>query len=163
MLYCQTCRNGIPAGGVMCPHHGFTMPLACQGCSQTIERGQSACPSCDAPKSDLVPLPLIPLPSHYPQGSSVALRIPGIGLPAVVPSSYVSRKFGVEAEVTLNGQDAEILTKMGQVAALLQVLAQNMNNFQGIMDSTRKVIKACRNLSADIQEEVEIRRGPQDL
>lgn len=158
MLYCQTCRNVIPLGGVMCPHHGFTVQLACQICGAVIERGLGACATCDAPKQELAPLPYL----HLPPGTSAALQVPRIELPSAVPARYVSRKFGVEAEVVLNGQDAEILTKMGQVAALLQVLAQNMNNFQGVMDSTRRVIKACRNLAADIQEEVEVRRGPQN-
>jgi hypothetical protein len=92
-----------------------------------------------------------------------ALAIPGLPNSLMLPvqESYSHGRFGVSAEVQLNGRDADILTKMKQTGALLHVLAQEMNNLCGHMPSTRAVIKACRNLAADLQEEVEVRLGPQ--
>jgi hypothetical protein len=69
-------------------------------------------------------------------------------------------RFGVTAVVEMNGKDAEIMTKMNQVAMMLHALAAEMNTFQGISDNTRGVIRGCRDLATRLQEEVEIRRGP---
>ena len=69
-------------------------------------------------------------------------------------------ELGVTAEVQLNGRDAEILTKMGQTAALLLALANEMNGLKGHMASTRSLITKARILSAELQGEVEVRLGP---
>lgn len=102
---------------------------------------------------------------HLQTPDSGLPALPGLpmGLPPPVRETYIQRSFGVESEVTLNGRDADILTKMNQAAALLQVLAAEMNNLQGHMPSTRDVIKGCRRLSLELQEEVEVRLGPQGV
>lgn len=84
-----------------------------------------------------------------------------IPVPAHVPSTYIHGRFGVTAVVTMNGQDAEIMTMMSQAATLLHALAAKMNTFQGVMRSTREVIRGCRDLATSLQEEIEVRRGPQ--
>lgn len=78
-----------------------------------------------------------------------------------MPDSYQAGKFGADAMVTFSGKDAEIMNKMAQVSAILQALAMEMNGFAGVMPSTRQLIKECRNLSTGLQEEIEIRKGPQ--
>jgi hypothetical protein len=67
----------------------------------------------------------------------------------------------VEAEVIFEGEDAVILSAMSQATTVLHALAAKMNAFQGVMPSTREVIRACRNLATLLQEEIEVRRGPQ--
>ena len=74
---------------------------------------------------------------------------------------YTVHKFGVEAEISVSPQDIEIMTLIGQTVVILHTLAEKMNHFQGLMESTRHVIKGCRNLASDLQEEIELRRGPQ--
>jgi len=81
--------------------------------------------------------------------------------PVHVAPSYVTGKFGVTSYVTHEGRDAAILTTMSKAVTLLHALAAEMNNFQGIMPSTRRCIKGCRDLATELQEEIEERRGPQ--
>lgn len=81
--------------------------------------------------------------------------------PAPVPAVYRAGKHGAEAKVAMGGRDAEILTRMGDAAVLLQAMAQEMNQLQGHMPSTRALIKSFRVLAAEIQEEIETRIGPQ--
>jgi hypothetical protein len=94
-------------------------------------------------------LPAIP---HLPRG---------MALPTRVPESYLQRSHGATSEVVMNGEDASILTEMGNLSALLHVMAGRMNELQGHMPSTRQLIRKCRDLSTDIQEEIEVRLGPQ--
>jgi len=92
----------------------------------------------------------------------IAPNLPaGIRPHSAVPETYHQSRFGVSAEVTMAGQDAEILTEMGQVADLLHALAGRMNNLAGFMSSTRSCIKSCRSLATELMEEIEVRRGPQ--
>jgi prefoldin subunit 5 len=51
------------------------------------------------------------------------------------------------------------LNQMGQVVAVLYALGEQMSRFQGHMASTRSAIKSCRTLAADLQEEIDVRRG----
>lgn len=159
-LYCTVCRRVAEQDAVMCAfcNTGFTSQLGCGSCGKAVPRGMSHCAYCvpqPPQKTELVP-----------QRPSQELAMPflpplEISVPAPIPTSYVSRKFGVEARVTMNGNDAEIMSNMGNTAALLLALANQMNNFQGLAQSTRNLIKSCRNLATDIQEEIEVRRGPQ--
>lgn len=119
----------------------------------------ATCVRCDANNRLTRRLPSLSL-THDP---NVVRQVSGtaIPMPVHVPQSYRQSKFGVESEVTYNGTDAEILTLMGQAVTALHLLAAKMNTFQGLMQSTRDVIKGCRNLATDLQEEIELRRGPQ--
>lgn len=78
-----------------------------------------------------------------------------------VPDTYRAGKFGVDAVVSYNGRDAEIMNKMAQVSDILQAMAIELNQFTGVMSTTRALIRDCRNLSTNLQEEIEIRKGPQ--
>lgn len=187
MLYCKACNFVVGAGQNSCGNcgNGFVSALMCGGCGKEVARGASSCSTCDrhvggvglvpqarpplpGPPPPGVALTILPFGAEAPPGGGApppfgALAIPGLplGLPVPVRSSYTQERFGVVAEVEMNGRDADILTKMQQAAALLHVLAKEMNNLQGHMPSTREVIKGCRKLALEIQEEVEVRLGPQ--
>lgn len=88
---------------------------------------------------------------------------PGVSPPGRVPTGYMQRRGGVEAEVRMNGQDADILTRMRQMAAMCYAMAEELNRLQGVMASTRALTKSLRVLAADLQEEVDVRLGPQGL
>jgi hypothetical protein len=161
MLYCKRCMLVIETSRSACPTCEGAV-LICGTCNQAVPAGSSFCSNCE-------PVLSLPLPGAAPAPPTGLVRanplhgIPALasGLPGPVSSGYRQNRFGVEAQVQLNGRDAEILTKMRQTAALLHVLAQEINNLQGHMQSTRALIKSCRNLANDLQEEVEVRLGPQ--
>ena len=161
MLYCTSCRRGVLAGRVVCDYcrTGFVPRLACAECNFVVSQGKDSCPRCgpNSPEDPVLAIAIVPLNSSIP---AVAGLPRGMAMPARISDSYTAGKFGAEAKVTLNGQDASIMTEMGQVAALLHVLAGRMNELQGHMASTRQCIRDCRKLAADLQEEVEVRIGP---
>lgn len=181
MLYCKSCRQVVEAGDNQCRNcgNGFVSALICGTCGTEVSRGSAACPKCQKHASNVGIVPRGGQPA--PVSVDITIMAPGgappprgghpgnaLGIPilptellAPVQESYVQRSFGVESEVFMGGRDAEILTRMKQVAALLTVLAADMNQLQGHMPSTRDVIKGCRKLALDIQEEVEVRLGPQ--
>lgn len=174
MLYCKSCKYVVEAGDNQCRNcgNGFVSALVCGGCSREVPRGSVSCPTCDrhtggvgvVPRQSGVVVAVVPYGGGQLQHPEPMLpALPGLpmGLPPPVRESYVQRSFGVESEVVLNTGDADILNKMNQAAALLQVLAAEMNKLQGHMPSTREVIKGCRKLSLELQEEVEVRLGPQ--
>lgn len=167
-LYCSTCRQAAVPTEAICGNcrSGFVSQLVCGDCGHPVERGLTFCPSCqnkgtllpvlrpDAQRGSLSPgSSLVPLPPTF-GGAPVPM-------PAVIPPTYSHGRFGVSAEVQLAGQDAEILTLMSHAASLLHGLAVKMNQFAGVTNSTRAVIRGCRDLATSLQEEIEVRRGPQ--
>lgn len=182
MLYCKSCNYVVDTGRNACLNcnNGFVSSLVCGTCYKDVPRGRSSCATChrvsvplDVPRGyseqgppnvQIAVLPFVeqeaPRPPRPPTG---ALAIPGLpaGLMVPVQDAYSHGRFGAEAEVKLNGRDADILTKMKQTGALLHALAQEMNGLQGHMQSTRALIRACRTMAADLLEEVEVRLGPQ--
>lgn len=180
MLYCKTCKFVADVGCNTCNNckNGFVSVLVCGSCGREVPRGAAACAQCPT-QADVVGLvPGMPAPRGGGGGGgnidvtimpyqdvhhSRAMAIPGLplGLPAPIRESYEQRRFGVDAAVQMNGKDAAILTKMQAAGALLHVLAQEMNNLQGFMPSTREVIKGLRKMALELQEEVEVRIGPQ--
>lgn len=180
-LYCTTCRTMAENGSALCKvcGNGFTSRLACATCNRVVASGQAFCESCASRGLDPhrqsssneffpnIPSSMVPArrEHEHEQSSVMGLTLPklppGISLDRVhVPEARTGGKFGAIADIQMNGRDAEILTKMNQVVLLLHALAAEMNEFQAFSDSTRKVIKGCRNLAADLQEEVESRVGP---
>lgn len=155
-LYCTNCRSVVGAGEAVCGNcrNGFVSRLACGNCNKVVPSGNSFCPDCDrqvARRHHEIPLEALELPPLPP----------GISLErAHVPDTHVAGRFGARAVVSMNGDDADILTKMNQMVVLLHALAGEMTKFQGVADSTRRIIRGCRTLAADLQEEVEVRRGP---
>ena len=77
-----------------------------------------------------------------------------------VPEVYRAGRYGVDAEVNVPPGDAAIMTEMLQLVQLLHAMAARANQFRGANDHTRKVIRDMRTLANDLQEEVELRRGP---
>jgi hypothetical protein len=179
MLYCKACLYVVERGKSTCSNcrNGFVAQLGCGACTKDIPRGQNFCSFCSPPAErrpvtvDYVPressaeVSITVSPSRVPAhqySPQLPALIPGLamGLPQPVPDSYSESSFGAQSEVMLNGQDAQILTRMQNVAALLHVLATEMNGLQGFMQSTRNCIKQARSLATDLQEEVEVRMGP---
>lgn len=179
MLYCKSCRQVVEEGDNQCRNcgNGFVSALVCGTCGSEVSRGSATCPKCQKHASNVGIVPrgghpssvdiTIVVPGGAPPGrgghpgNALGIPVLPMGLPVPIQESYRQNSFGVESEVIMGGRDAEILTKMQQVAALLQVLAAEMNQLQGHMPSTRDVIKGCRKLALDINEEVEVRLGPQ--
>jgi hypothetical protein len=178
MLFCTVCHNEVPQGFAQCVacKVGYARELACATCRKVVPRGVSSCAACER-RSTLVPasppaepLPLaIALPTLPPP--PMALLVPSSappampGLPAhisrsLVPEVYQAGKFGVDATVRIPALDVEILNEMASVVVILHTLASKMNNFQGISESTRHVIRQCRMLATELQDEIETRRGP---
>lgn len=158
-IYCLSCKLGIVPGDTYCPMcmsgSANHVRLRCLTCHNEIPSGQSQC-SC---RSAMIvrdiepPRPTVPLPP--------LATIPMGALTQPIPESYKVARFGVEAEVQLVPGDVEILTLMSQAVTALHALALKMNQFRGSMDSTRRCISGCRNLATQLQEEIELRRGPQ--
>jgi RNA polymerase subunit RPABC4/transcription elongation factor Spt4 len=177
-LYCTGCRTMAREGSALCENcrNGFISKLACATCNKVVPSGQAFCATCAQGSSAqgyvggrvevfpgagaIVPVPRGQIPPLASLSTLPALP-PGLSPETmVVPERYSAGRFGADAEVQMNGRDAEILTKMNQVAMLLHALAAEMNTFQGMGESTRHLIKGCRNLATDLQEEVEVRKGP---
>lgn len=149
-FHCSNCNFAAIPGEDHC-RHCMSYALVCGGCGRAKVGGSTAC-ACETAVavSQSFPRPLEPLP----------LNLVRVQVPPPVRSVYTSGELGATAEVQLGGRDAEILTKMGQTAALLLALANEMNSLKGHMASTRSLITKARILSAELQGEVEVRLGP---
>jgi hypothetical protein len=169
-LYCMTCSTPAGHASAVCDvcRNGFTSRLGCSTCGKVVPAGYSYCPHCTPSykvESSALARPVCPH-SSLPAVTGGFLpsfpALPGLDPRDVVVPEVRNNvgKFGVDASVQMSGHDADIMTEMNQVAILLHALAQRMNTFQGIGDSTRAVIRGCRDLATRLQEEVEIRKGP---
>ena len=176
-LYCTTCRTMAENGSALCRNcgNGFTSRLACAQCNKVVPSGQAFCANCARGGQDSFQREstrehfpgvgvMVPAPRHEHE-PSVGLTLPrlppGISLDRVhVPETRTAGRLGAIADVQMSGRDAEILTKMNQIVVLLHALAAEMNDFIALSLETRRVIKGCRNLASDLQEEVETRVGP---
>lgn len=161
-LRCVRCQQLTPSGFTCCPYCnvGFAAPLECVSCGHVMQPGSSTCFRCDrsldnATSSALVPPQFTPTSDHPPQ-IGVALYTP----PQRVEEMYLAGRHGVDAQVVIPAGDVEVMNLMGQATMLLRMLADKMNQFRGHMPMTRENIKSCRRLADDLQEEVEVRRGP---
>jgi hypothetical protein len=161
-LYCMVCSTVAGVGEAVCGNcrNGFTSKLRCSKCDKVVPSGYSYCPHCA--QNVHVESSAIARPSQNSSNLPALALPPGLSYEtAVVPEvKQNAGRFGVAATVHMSGRDADIMTKMNQVAMMLHALAAEMNTFQGIGDSTRGVIRGCRDLATRLQEEVEIRRGP---
>lgn len=182
-LECVDCGNLVPRGHASCTSYQHSRPgtvrwldTTCGACGArqfdtpsgaTCEGGhggESGRPadqrglqvgSAPRPPSELVAVlspryapPVLPyLPPH-------------VSLPAPVASRYVVRQGGVEAEVRVPPGDAEAMDFMGQTVVLLHTFATKVNTLTGHGELTRHIIRSARVLAADIQEELELRKGP---
>lgn len=166
-LRCQLCRKDVPQGFACCPYCnvGYAAPLACTSCGAVLQAGSTSCFRCDRPPAP-VPQQLVPaapaaqvqFPSALaPASGSVVVAYP---LPRPVEETYLAGRHGVDSVVSIPAGDVEVMNLMCQGATLLRMLADKMNQFRGHMALTRENIKSCRRLADDLQEEVEVRRGP---
>ena len=163
-LQCTICRSQVDDGLNFCPkcHSGFVSQLSCVACGRLVPRGMASCPcggaGVPARPEVLPPRTSLPAPRYAPPA---ALGLPPhVSLPAPVPSSYVVRGGGVEAVVRRAPGDAEVETVMGQMVVVLHSFAAKVNGLTGHSELTRSIIRASRALAADVQEELELRRGP---
>jgi len=174
-LYCTVCGNHVPQGLNQCLpcNAGYAPQLACLICRRPVPRGTAGCSTCERrPIPAAASVELAYVPPQQPIPSLYMVPLPAAppalpGLPAHVTAMspiaerYSAGRFGVEAEVHVNPGDVDIMTLMGQVVIVLHTLAEKMNHFQGISESTRLVIRECRVLATELQDEIEVRRGPQ--
>ena len=167
-LQCTICKCQVDEGLNFCPecHSGFVSQLSCVACGWLVPRGQASCQGCRG--AGLPARPVLPEVMPH-QISLIAPRYappaapglpPHVVMPAPVPSRYVVRGGGVEAEVRLSPGDAEVMTLMGQMVVVLHSFAAKLNTLAGHSELTRSLIRASRALAADVQEELELRKGP---
>jgi hypothetical protein len=148
-LYCISCRVTLTPGQVVCSQCGG-VDLACVQCHQR-PAGFSICPVCD-----------VAVAGSRQSDVQIALsEIPAaVGLASRVSETYQAGRFGVCATVSIPPRDAAIMNELLQLAQLLHGMAGRLNQFQGMTDHTRQVIRDMRTLANLAQEEVEMRRGP---
>ena len=101
-------------------------------------------------------------PPAYQAGvaDSLAAIPKAVSMAPVVPELYQAGRHGVKAEVAIPPRDAAIMNELLQLVQLLHGMAARLNQFQGLSEHTRKLIRDIRVLACDAQEEVEMRRGP---
>lgn len=161
-LYCMTCNTIAGHGEAVCGNcrNGFTSKLACGSCGKVVPSGYSYCPNCA--KNVNVESSALARPEFRSSLLPALSLPPGLDIErAYVPEvRRDAGRFGAISTVQMSGNDADIMTKMNQVAMMLHALAAEMNTFQGVGETTRGVIRGCRDLATRLQEEVEIRRGP---
>ena len=165
-LFCSICKNEVPEGFNQCVacKAGFAPQLACASCRRLVPRGAATCTACER---SIAVAASMEVPSTQLAMASLPFAPPVLpGLPSHVglvrvPEQYQAGRFGVSATVQVPALDVEIMNEMAQVVVILHTLAAKMNRFQGIMESTRSVIRQCRALATELQDEIESRRGPQ--
>ena len=105
-------------------------------------------------ESEHVDVSLVTLPAAPPSLPGLPSHVRAI----TIPETYSAGRFGVEAQVTIPQVDVETMNLMGQLVVVLHTVAEKMNHLAH-SESLRRLIKNCRVLAADVQEEIEIRRG----
>lgn len=173
-LYCTNCRTVAGQGEATCGNcrNGFTSKLACGSCNKVVPSGQAYCGDCDrrgygqgaggsyGGGRELARPEPFPIDPRHPTYGGNLPALPGMSMDRiVVPDYHRAGEHGALSEVQMSGNDANILTKMNALVVVLYQIAEDMSGFMQKAESTRVLIKGCRNLAADIQEEVEVRRG----
>lgn len=185
-LECSACGRLVPRGSASCLSCSRSAGPACSVCGspQVLTASGVTCSNGHGGASGISPLvdaERVPSPqreqslslgrgvvppsvaglSAPPQAPSALPGLPPhVSLAAPVQSRYVSRQGGVEAEVRVPPGDAEVMDLMGQVVVILHTFASRMNTLTGHGELTRSIIRASRVLAADVQEELEQRKGP---
>lgn len=155
-VYCTNCQAGqgaaalLPEGTRACPVCGMGEFLCCATCNQLIDMGTGRCISCAQTSMVAAPRARAARPA--------ALTVMPVA-PRVV-EQYSAGRYGVEATVTMPAIDVEILNELGGLVALLHQMASKCNQFTGLSEHTRSVIRSMRILATDVQEEIENRLGP---
>jgi len=165
-LYCPTCRVFVKQGESNCPKCFRSSGLACVECNHYVEDGASRC-SRDHEVQALVPTTVesvvegeVVLSLQSP-AVSAALSVPAaVASARPVPSVYEAGRHGVKAEVRVPEGDVTIMNELLSLVQLLHAMAARANQFRGHTEHTRKMIRDMRVLATDVQDEVEMRRGP---
>jgi len=89
------------------------------------------------------------------------VQVPRHAQAQLVPEKYTAGKFGVSSEVRLPAGDVSVMNELGKLVELLHAMAARSNQFAITSDHTRKLIRDMRILATDVQEEIELRCGPQ--
>ena len=160
--YCPSCRVVVPDELQACEKCGNDR-LACHTCHEIIPAGTVVCPRCFTPPP--IPPPKAPpaelvLPEPPSRAEQAIAAIPAGVRAQLVPEQYRGGKYGVEADVRIPAGDVAIMNELGKLAELLHAMASRANQFVGQTEHTRKVIRNMRLLATDLQEEIELRRGP---
>jgi len=169
ILYCSVCHRPVPPGLNQCQHckSGFGAQLACCTCNRLVARGAATCFECDreismqarqrsgpGPEPESVDVSLVTLPAAPPALPGLPSHVKAI----TISETYSAGRFGVQSQVTIPQVDVETMNLMGQLVVVLHTVAEKMNQLAH-SESLRRLIKNCRVLAADVQEEIEIRRG----
>ncbi len=155
-IYCIPCRQTLHLGQSSCSTCGGTR-LACLLCHADIPAGSSACPRCS---TDVVLVSPERVAGRNAAREALATIPAAVAHVARVPEVYQAGRHGVKAEVQIPPIDAAIMNELLQICQLLHGMAGRLNQFQGMTEHTRKLIRDMRILACDAQEEVELRRGP---
>jgi hypothetical protein len=83
-----------------------------------------------------------------------------VSLAAPVAERFVVRQGGVEAEIKIPAGDVEVMDLMGQMVVILHTFAAKVNTLSGHDELTRQIIRSSRALATDVQEALELRKGP---
>ena len=161
-LYCPQCVAYVPTGASECPKCGI-MVLCCSECRNYTSPGVTSYPDCSKPVALKVEVvKSSPGTGAVPAELVVARPVVGGFVPAValVPERYDAGRYGIEATVTIPAVDVAIMNELGQLVQLLHGMASRLNQFTGMTERTRKLIRDMRVLATDVQEEIESRRGP---
>jgi hypothetical protein len=155
-IYCVPCRQTLYPGQSSCSKCGGSN-LACFNCHREIPVGSSTCPHCS---TDLVMVDFETIASRDLALDALATIPAAVAHSSSVPEVYQGGRHGVKAEVQIPPRDAAIMNELLQLVQLLHGMAGRLNQFQGLTEHTRKLIRDMRVLACDAQEEVEMRRGP---
>lgn len=189
-LECVSCGRLVPRGSASCfgcsrqsaapPAEPLWLDTSCPTCGSrqfdtpsgvSCERGHGGALGAVVPRwqashvSASLPQPLqvsgvvaVRSPQYAPPVSS--WDPPHVALAAPVAGTFVVRQGGVEAEVRIPPGDAEVMGLMGQLVVILHTFAAKLNSLTGHSEHTRHIIRSARTLANDVQEELELRRGP---
>lgn len=148
-LCCTNCRSPTTDG--YCARCGCTT-LYCGACRTVQVNGSTSCSTCSS-------VAVAVRPPGEPSAVAVVVPRP-LQVPAV-SEVYSDGRFGVTATVTMPSGDVEILNELARLAELLSAMATKTGSgLRGYTEHTRKIVRDMRVLAAEIQEEIEQRRGP---
>ena len=148
--YCSTCRKIVADGNQSCGSCG-NIRLICTVCKSQVDPRSTLCLVCAQSA-------LVQFEQNAAQRAVVA--VPFAARAGVVMERYQAGRLGVDAEVQIPPGDVAIMNELGKLVELLHAMAARVNQFVGMTDHTRKIARDMRHLATDVQEEVELRRGP---
>ncbi len=141
MFFMSKCRN------VALPERSFR--VICQTCFKRPADGMgTACAECRQ-------MAISPVYVPPPSGTVISAR------PEIyhTPTTMVRTQGGVHSQHAFAGNDAAILDEVEATVTLLERMADRIRSFVALDDETRRLVKATKSLAADMQNEVDRRKG----